>query len=162
MADLANLHNKQGIKLRAYTEGNQSTALLVAGHLRGAQQQQTEDKAMELDLRHGSDAENSRHDSADIVNFGATKANCFWCQKEFKLRTSGGKPQRFCTKAHRETYFSACRKYTDNLVRQGKLTIELLKASQTTSTFVGSLLTSVPVLHPPQLHQECCTAQNER
>jgi hypothetical protein len=59
------------------------------------------------------------------------KPSCFWCQRPFSARTSGGSPQRFCSPLHRRTFFAAARAWALLAVERGIVTVETLQAAQT-------------------------------
>jgi hypothetical protein len=49
---------------------------------------------------------------------------CAWCSKEFPPKDG----KRFCSASCRSAYHSAAKKYADEMVRAGLLTIDTMKA----------------------------------
>ena len=61
----------------------------------------------------------------------AAKMHCLWCRRPFTARMTGGSPQRFCSTGHRQAFWVAARRWTMRAVEAGLLSVECLKASQT-------------------------------
>lgn len=58
---------------------------------------------------------------------------CLWCGREFVARQTGGSAQSFCCAAHRHKFGTASRRYVAREIAAGHLTIEALKAAQTSA-----------------------------
>jgi hypothetical protein len=58
------------------------------------------------------------------------KAHCLWCDRVFTLRVTGGSAQKFCTRAHRQAFWIAARRWTLLALDAGLLSVECLKAAQ--------------------------------
>ncbi len=56
--------------------------------------------------------------------------NCLWCDAPFTPR-QGGKPQRFCSKGCRTGFHAAARKWAEQAVTRGELTVAELRKPQT-------------------------------
>ena len=75
---------------------------------------------------------------------------CLWCEREFQRRTSGGTPQRFCSKGCRYDFHRAARKWAMKAIDAGLLTVASLKNASTaactlvTEANVGSLVSEHP------------------
>ena len=52
---------------------------------------------------------------------------CVWCGVPLSRRTTSDSRRRFCSSRHRSEYYSAARRYGDELVRMGQVTIGELK-----------------------------------
>jgi hypothetical protein len=61
----------------------------------------------------------------------AMKKHCLWCGRAFRPRISGGSAQRFCCSAHRHAFWIAARRWTMRAIEAGLLSVDCLKASQT-------------------------------
>jgi hypothetical protein len=61
----------------------------------------------------------------------AGKTHCLWCSRAFGRRTTGGSAQRFCCLAHRKAFWTAARRWTMRAIEVGLLSVECLKATQT-------------------------------
>jgi hypothetical protein len=61
----------------------------------------------------------------------AEKANCLWCSRAFRRRTTGGSAQRFCSTEHRKAFWTAARRWTMRAIETGLLSVDCLKAVQT-------------------------------
>ena len=53
---------------------------------------------------------------------------CVLCGVPLSRRTTGDSERRFCSSRHRSEYYSAARRYGDELVRMGQVTIGELKS----------------------------------
>src|SRR5262245_14154275 len=82
--------------------------------------------------------------------------DCPWCGREYSPRQGGGSPQRFCSRTHRQAYYSAARRYVDAMLRAGKLPVAELKASRTACTLVAEAHLTGGVPRPP-LAVPCCS-----
>jgi hypothetical protein len=58
-------------------------------------------------------------------------AGCLWCGRCFTPRVTGGSTQRFCTADHRKAFWNAARLWTMRAVETGLLSVDCLKANQT-------------------------------
>src|SRR5438477_526871 len=58
-------------------------------------------------------------------------ARCLWCDRHFTPRTTGGSTQRFCCTGHRQQFWIAARRWTMKAIEVGLLSVDCLKASQT-------------------------------
>jgi hypothetical protein len=61
----------------------------------------------------------------------AWETRCLWCGRAFKPRSTGGSVQRFCSTAHRQQFWIAARRWTMRAIEVGLLSVDCLKASQT-------------------------------
>src|SRR5229473_104657 len=61
----------------------------------------------------------------------AEKAHCLWCGRGYRARTTGGSAQRFCSTEHRKAFWTAARRWTMRAIETGLLSVECLKATQT-------------------------------
>jgi hypothetical protein len=61
---------------------------------------------------------------------------CLWCGCPILPRTDGGRPRRFCHAQHRTAYYSAARRFVDQLVQQGRLPVAVLHAPPATCTLL--------------------------
>lgn len=52
---------------------------------------------------------------------------CTWCGRPFRLRTGGGKRQRFCCAAHRSYFWRALRKWAARVFEAGVISIDDLR-----------------------------------
>ena len=57
-------------------------------------------------------------------------ACCRWCGRAFRPRSTGGSDQRFCTAACRNSFWSAGRRWIMRAVETGLLSVDVLKAAQ--------------------------------
>lgn len=53
---------------------------------------------------------------------------CFWCSRAFTRRTTGGKPQRFCSPRCRRALDAAGRRYIRDALAGGTLTLAALQS----------------------------------
>src|ERR1044071_8605141 len=60
----------------------------------------------------------------------AEKAHCLWCGRTYRLRTTGGSAQRFCSTEHRKAFWTAARRWTMRAIETGLLSVACLKAAQ--------------------------------
>ena len=56
-----------------------------------------------------------------------TAQPCLWCDGPFTPRTTGGKPQRFCSERCRRDLDSGCRAWAEQAVSSGLLPVSALK-----------------------------------
>src|SRR5438105_3975231 len=61
----------------------------------------------------------------------AKQAHCLWCGRAFRRRTTGGSAQRFCCLAHQKAFWTAARRWTMRAIETGLLSVDCLKAAQT-------------------------------
>src|SRR5689334_20322881 len=61
----------------------------------------------------------------------AGKPHCLWCGRIFTARTTGGSAQRFCSTEHRKAFWTAARRWTMRAIETGLLSVDCLKAAQT-------------------------------
>jgi hypothetical protein len=73
----------------------------------------------------------SRPRQTTLPSEGATEAHCLWCGRVFAPRATGGSAQKFCCSAHRQSFWIAARRWTMRAVEVGLLSVDCLKASQT-------------------------------
>jgi hypothetical protein len=64
---------------------------------------------------------------------GAMSDTCFWCSRAFWPRTSGGRPQRFCSPHCRRAIDAAGRRYIHDTLTSGTLTIADLRNGSATT-----------------------------
>ena len=56
---------------------------------------------------------------------------CLWCGKSFDLRQTGGHPQKFCCRKHKETYHaSKKRKRKQDAISHLKRALEILEGEK--------------------------------
>src|SRR5215212_6872934 len=67
----------------------------------------------------------------------AVKAHCRWCGRTYRARTTGGSAQRFCSTEHRKAFWTAARRWTMRAIETGLLSVECLKATQTSVHAAG-------------------------
>ena len=77
-----------------------------------------------------------------VVSELAETAHCLWCDRAFKPRKTGGSAQRFCRLAHRKAFWTAARRWTMRAIETGLLSVECLKATQTSVHAAGGLFRS--------------------
>lgn len=75
---------------------------------------------------------------------------CRWCNEWFKRRR-GGSPQSFCCRRHRQAYHTQCRRFAEQALESGLITIEDLKRGPTPQN-VPKQACTLP--EPPQNRQE--------
>ena len=61
----------------------------------------------------------------------AWDARCLWCGRAFRSRATGGSAQKFCCTGHRQEFWIAARRWTMRAIDAGLLSVDCLKASQT-------------------------------
>jgi hypothetical protein len=61
----------------------------------------------------------------------AWDARCLWCDRIFTPRATGGSAQKFCSTGHRQQFWIAARRWTMRAIEAGLLSVDCLKASQT-------------------------------
>jgi hypothetical protein len=64
---------------------------------------------------------------AGMIAAAAVKPACLWCDTEFEPRKGGGAPQRFCQPKCRDAFHSAGRRFAENAVLTGLLTVAVLR-----------------------------------
>src|SRR5262249_39274528 len=74
---------------------------------------------------------------------------CTWCGAVFSPRRNGGSRQRFCSQTHRQAYHSAARRYVDDMVCGGQLSVADLKASGTACTLATEVNSTNSAPRPP-------------
>src|SRR6202049_906652 len=68
------------------------------------------------------------------------KSHCLWCGRTFTARTTGGSAQRFCSTEHRKAFWTAARRWTMRAIETGLLSVDCLKAVQTSVHAAGGAL----------------------
>jgi len=71
---------------------------------------------------------------------------CLWCGRAFKPRSTGGSSQKFCCAGHRQQFWIAARRWTMRAIEAGLLSVDCVKASQTSVHAAGG---AVPVSEIP-------------
>jgi hypothetical protein len=61
----------------------------------------------------------------------AIDACCLWCNRTFTPRMTGGSTQKFCCTGHRQQFWIAARRWTMRAIEAGLLSVDCLKASDT-------------------------------
>src|SRR5438067_9598773 len=61
----------------------------------------------------------------------APDGRCLWCDRTFTPRMTGGSTQRFCCTGHRQQFWIAARRWTMRAIEAGLLSVDCLKASDT-------------------------------
>jgi hypothetical protein len=61
----------------------------------------------------------------------ALDARCLCCGRTFTPRATGGSAQKFCCTGHRQQFWIAARRWTMRAIEAGLLSVDCLKASQT-------------------------------
>jgi hypothetical protein len=75
-----------------------------------------------------------RRDAGEaIVMIEEASTSCQWCARPFQARRSGGSPQRFCCTKCRTMCWSALRRWGDQAIADGILTIADLKNGDVTA-----------------------------
>jgi hypothetical protein len=74
------------------------------------------------------------------------QARCLWCGRAFNPRSTGGSAQKFCGSGHRQQFWIAARRWTMRAIEAGLLSVDCLKASQTSVHAAGG---AVPVAEIP-------------
>jgi hypothetical protein len=59
------------------------------------------------------------------------RAYCLWCGRAFIPRATGGSAQKFCSTRHRQDFWIAARRWTLMALDAGLLSVDCLKAIQT-------------------------------
>ena len=57
----------------------------------------------------------------------AQGTGCAWCGRGFPPRTGGGLPKKFCSARHRKLFHSTARKFTEQAITLGFLTVDDLR-----------------------------------
>jgi hypothetical protein len=52
---------------------------------------------------------------------------CYWCERQFQPRQSGGRPQRFCRPSCRRAFHAAARAWALDAIATGFMTVADLK-----------------------------------
>ena len=73
-----------------------------------------------------------------------TPGACSWCGQVLRSRR-GGSAGRFCCAAHRTSYWAACRKFGEQAVALGIVSVAELKADPAACTLPGALKLPSPV-----------------
>lgn len=73
----------------------------------------------------------SLDESANLPERHAEKAHCLWCGRAFTARATGGSAQKFCSTEHRKAFWTAARRWTMRAIDAGLLSVDCLKAPQT-------------------------------
>ena len=99
------------------------------------------DRTMSEDQLVGA-CENAAVDQAVDRDHDMAGHTCPWCGQSFTRRRAG-RPQRFCLPQHRMAYYSAARRFVDQLIRGGRLPSAALHGSPATCTLLpGAILGS--------------------
>ena len=64
---------------------------------------------------------------AGLIAAATVKPACLWCDTGFEPRKDGGAPQRFCQPKCRDAFHSAGRRFAQNAVLTGLLTVAVLR-----------------------------------
>ena len=59
------------------------------------------------------------------------EGRCLWCARTFTARKTGGSTQKFCCTGRRQQFWIAARRWTMRAIEAGLLSVDCLKASQT-------------------------------
>src|SRR5437879_1405209 len=70
------------------------------------------------------------------------KVHCLWCGRAFQSRATGGSAQRFCSTGHRQAFWIAARRWTMRAIETGLLSVDCLKAAQTSVHAAGEAFRS--------------------
>src|ERR1700757_2467583 len=68
----------------------------------------------------------------------APDGRCLWCDRTFTPRATGGSTQRFCRTGHRQQFWIAARRWTMRAIEAGLLSVDCLKAAQTSVHAAGA------------------------
>jgi hypothetical protein len=72
--------------------------------------------------------------------------NCLWCESIFEPRTTGGKPQRFCSTPCRRSFDTASRKWVSAAIEAGTFTVaEFRNTAAATRALVTGQIIPFPV-----------------
>jgi hypothetical protein len=77
---------------------------------------------------------------------------CPWCGRPFRLRTSGGTDQRFCSAVCRTAFWTAARRWVMRAFQAGLLSTDVLKSPQNKLS---------PVANGPYLEKATNTAPGD-
>ena len=66
-----------------------------------------------------------------------TNCRCLWCHRAFTRRATGGSAQKFCSTGHRQAFWVAARRWTMRAIETGLLSVDCLKAPQTSVHAAG-------------------------
>ena len=66
-------------------------------------------------------------DGAEAANVTSISTVCLWCGHPFQARR-GGSPKRFCSAAHRVSFWSALRRWAARAVAAGALTVDQIRS----------------------------------
>src|SRR5690349_4389286 len=67
----------------------------------------------------------------------SVKPHCLWCGRIFTTRVTGGSAQKFCSTEHREAFWTAARRWTMRAIETGLLSVECVKAAQSSVYAAG-------------------------
>ncbi len=84
--------------------------------------------------------------------------DCIWCATEFNPRSTGGKPQRFCSTPCRRAFDIASRKWISGGIENGTITVAELR---NTSVATRALGTAQIITFPVAKAQELENAPSE-
>ena len=73
----------------------------------------------------------SNKPALDLAQNLALDARYLWCDQTFTPRMTGGSAKRFCCTGHRQQFWIAARRWTMRAIEAGLLSVDCLKASQT-------------------------------
>ena len=77
-----------------------------------------------------------------LAPLSVVKARCLWCGRAYRLRTTGGSAQRFCSTEHRKAFWTAARRWTMRAIETGLLSVDCLKGTQTSVHAAGGAFLS--------------------
>jgi len=90
---------------------------------------------------------------APVKPFCGTAMKCYWCDRPFQARQSGGHAQRFCSPSCRLVFHAAARRWTLDAVGAGVLSIaDLKKGIQPTCMLPETASAAAPISLCPPAH----------
>src|ERR1044072_1115666 len=78
-----------------------------------------------------------------------TETRCLWCGRTFRPRVTGGSAQKFCCPGHRNAFWTAARRWTLRAIETGLLSVECLKAIETSVHAPGEAIRARGGVSPP-------------
>jgi hypothetical protein len=77
--------------------------------------------------------------------------SCFWCNRPFRARRSGGRAQRFCRPPCRRAFHAAARAWTLDALAEGRVTVgDFKNGLRATRALVSAAFSVSPVLEAPR------------
>jgi hypothetical protein len=64
-------------------------------------------------------------------------SSCYWCDRPFRPRQTGGRAQRFCKMSCRRAFHAAARRWALDAIGAGMLTIDHIRKGVPTKVYVA-------------------------